>query len=717
VPKEIGNGETFTSSEAMATYSYEDRRFYVVQKKTSHGQVKYSKLPPHEKKIFDKSRAKEVKSLTVDTGAVTLLSLEESRRFVEQHGWERVIDSLWVDRYKPTEEGPEAKSRWCAVGWQDPDILDIERSAPMPTTTSLYAAMQVAADRKWYARVKDVKTAFLQSKRTNRKVPLACRMPRDGTFEGAHPNQLLLLNTEVYGLVSGPAWWRRTLLEKLVEKGYVINCYERCVLTLPSLKDEPTKGIVVLEVDDVMEFGDHDHDALMCTLEQELRFGKKIFLRDVSEGVFFAGRRVKQFGDASFAMDMEEFIHKRLDEVKLMRRRTADSGKEELIDLEVLTGKRMTMTTELPKGLVWSNVVRRQTYDLDTGELIQDMKPKGLSTDELHEELDKPRRLKVRLTLVKESPSLAKDPLNEQEQTQLRAVIAGVNWAAREGRPDASAAASVVASSFPNPTVQDARDINNTVRHLKATPLQIRIFSFKPGTRRMLLIADSAFDTSGQERSQGGFLVGFCNDQLFRNYESPISLVSWRSRRVRRKATSSLLCEALNLSMAAGELEWLTNYMRSLEVSGFDPREITRTPPLDLGMMTTVIKHEDEAKMDPASIVVVDAKALYDTLQSEQTLTEDRRASLEAASIRESLRTMGAAVRWIPHTHNPSDALTKHRGAHLQPLRQLLRTGKMRLRAEKDQLEDMASSRERLGYTPRPKTAGAGNAHRRRHSK
>ena len=137
----VGRGEPFRSCEAMATYSYDDRRFYVVKKKSSHGQVKYLKLPPAEQKVFDKSRAKEVSC----TGAATILSREESKKFIEKYGQERVIDSLWVDRYKPTEEGPEAKSRWCAVGWQDPDVLDIERSAPTPTTTSMYAAMQVAA--------------------------------------------------------------------------------------------------------------------------------------------------------------------------------------------------------------------------------------------------------------------------------------------------------------------------------------------------------------------------------------------------------------------------------------------------------------------------------------------------------------------------------------------------------------------------------------------
>ena len=52
-------------------------------------------------------------------------------------------------------------------------------------------------------------------------------MPSDEQFEGYHMDQLVLLLTEVYGLVSGPAWWRRSLLEILVkELGYRVNVFD-----------------------------------------------------------------------------------------------------------------------------------------------------------------------------------------------------------------------------------------------------------------------------------------------------------------------------------------------------------------------------------------------------------------------------------------------------------------------------------------------------------
>ena len=52
--------------------------------------------------------------------------------FEEQYP-ECVLDSLWTERWKATD-GKEllAKLRWCVVGWQDPDIHEVERSFPMP---------------------------------------------------------------------------------------------------------------------------------------------------------------------------------------------------------------------------------------------------------------------------------------------------------------------------------------------------------------------------------------------------------------------------------------------------------------------------------------------------------------------------------------------------------------------------------------------------------
>ena len=283
----------FFAEEAEGVYNCYDRCIYLTKAKMSPGQIEFRKLNDARRKIFRAAREKELKSL-LDSGAIRILSKEESREFMRNNP-QHVLKSRFVDRWKPTDEfgvvpekfgddgfdpathgGLAAKSRWCVVGWEDPHIHEIERTAPTPLTSSMYLFLQLSASRKWSARAKDAKTAFLQSRPTTRKKLLACKMPSDEAFPGYGEDQLILLLTEVYGLVSGPAWWRRSLLEILVkELGYRVNVYDRCVLTLDS-QAEPggdssalkTEGIMVLEVDDILEAGGPRHRAKMDELER-----------------------------------------------------------------------------------------------------------------------------------------------------------------------------------------------------------------------------------------------------------------------------------------------------------------------------------------------------------------------------------------------------------------------------------------------------------------
>ena len=83
-----------------------------------------------------------------------------------------------------------------------------------------------------------------------RSQKLACWVPPDECFEGYDPEPLFLLLMEAYGLVSGPSWWRRSLLEVLVkELGYRVNVYDRCVHTL----ERPQR------VGDMLEAGNEVH--------------------------------------------------------------------------------------------------------------------------------------------------------------------------------------------------------------------------------------------------------------------------------------------------------------------------------------------------------------------------------------------------------------------------------------------------------------------------
>lgn len=620
---------TYELKDACGMVNYKDAKMYVTKAKMSPGQITFKELPPEQVPSFRKARDKEIKSL-LDSGAVRILSVEESLHFLKENP-DCVLESRFVDRWKPTDafgvlsndfydknfkpqehQGLSAKSRWCVIGWRDPMIHEIERSAPTPLTSSMYLFLQVCASRRWTAMSRDAKTAFLQSRPTTRRRKLACRMPKDETFPGYDVRQLILLLTEVYGLVSGPAWWRRSFLQLCVtELKYRVNVYDRCVLTLDGPEDPqggavPTRGIMVIEVDDILEAGDEVHRQKMQWLENKLRFGKVENLQTNVEGSGYAGRRLKQNPDFSFEYHMTDYINNRLKPIQF----------------------------------------ERKFYKKDA----------------------------------------ASEKLNQEEEQQLRGIIAAINWVAREGRPDASASASILSGIFPNATLQDALEINNVVKHLKENPVILRIHPIPEKDIRHVVISDASFDVTGKVKPQHGWLQGISTPKLNAGQIAPFSIISWRSRRLRRKAGSTMLCEAISLSTALGALEKQVAVFESFKVSRFNPQTMVSgsfESQMGLRGPPTVIASEDPNFLDPQAIALVDAKALFDGANNEQAQGEDDRSALEIAVIQESMAKLMGRMRWIPHNRNPSDALTKLLSkSHLAPLLDLLRTNMLQIEEE-----------------------------------
>ena len=260
--------------------------------------------------------------------------------------------------------------------------------------------LQLCASRRWAARVKDVKTAFLQSRPTSRKTPLVCRQPRDEPLPGLDPRQLIMLLTEIYGLVSGPSWWRSSFLQRTGRLGYKVCPYEPCVLVLPNEKtDSSTQGVMVIEVDDIIEGGDERHRQLMDTLEGEVTFGKVVNLQEKESSC--AGKSLKQLADFSFESHMDEYVYTRMSPVVMSRK-----------------------------------VLKKDACN---------------------------------------------SPLDDNEKSELRGVLATLTWVGREGRPDAAAAASVLASAFPEPSVDTIYQANEMIRQLKQHPVRLRIHSISGG--------------------------------------------------------------------------------------------------------------------------------------------------------------------------------------------------------------------------------------------
>ena len=239
--------------------------------------------------------------------------------------------------------------------------------------------------------------------------------------------------------------------------------------------------------------------------------------------------------------------------------------------------------------------------------------------------------------------------------------------------------------------MEDVLVTNTVVDLLKAKDITMRIHAIPEEKLRHILIADSSFDPSGKVKPQHGWIQGLTTPDLNLGKTSPVSMIAWRSKRLRRKAGSTTLCESISLSTALAAMEKQYAMLLSMRFSRFDPRSLVEDEEISMGLRgsPTVIASENPRYIDPDTVAIIDAKSVYDsTANTEQQFQgEDDRAALEAAIIHESLAKLKARLRWVPHNYNPADSLTKlPHLAHMKPLYDLLEKGYMQITEEATEL-------------------------------
>ena len=140
--------------------------------------------------------------------------------------------TCWTSGSSRTTAQWPPRSRSVLIGWQDPMIYPFERAAPTPTQEGTMVTLQWLASAKVTRRIADLTNAFGQARQTSRKIKLATKLTPGVTHPAVGPRQLLRVETEICGLVSGPSWLRASLTVDLLAAGYVKNLFNKCLFTL-----------------------------------------------------------------------------------------------------------------------------------------------------------------------------------------------------------------------------------------------------------------------------------------------------------------------------------------------------------------------------------------------------------------------------------------------------------------------------------------------------
>ena len=166
---------------------------------------------------------------------------------------------------------------------------------------------------------------------------------------------------------------------------------------------------------------------------------------------------------------------------------------------------------------------------------------------------------------------------NAEEITQFRSVVSAIAWLAQT-YPPAGTAASLYQSRLPEPTIGDLRQLNTLLDQLKECyrPMIIR---GDVDYRDCLIVALSdASLGNASKHSQIGYVIALTNrvkDKII----FPWSIMSYKSQKSKRVATSTLHSELLGQSAAAEEAVNLQTFIYELEHPELSANELVQVDP------------------------------------------------------------------------------------------------------------------------------------------
>ena len=204
---------------------------------------------------------------------------------------------------------------------------------------------------------------------------------------------------------------------------------------------------------------------------------------------------------------------------------------------------------------------------------------------------------------------------------------------------------SILQSRLNKAQVSDTQETNRVVRLAKAhTDLALPVCRIPVDQICLVSYGDASGGGIRAEQAQAGYVIMFAHMSLLAGLASPATPVSWRSHRVNRFVASASAAEAIGLSEAIEQGDWICA-LWSETVLGLSPHE------------------RRERKEAPPLISVTDSKGNYDHLHNETIgPSEDRRSAIDLAFIREDPSRPQRFLRWVDGKAHIADSLTKLHG-------------------------------------------------------
>ena len=222
--------------------------------------------------------------------------------------------------------------------------------------------------------------------------------------------------------------------------------------------------------------------------------------------------------------------------------------------------------------------------------------------------------------------------LTTSEVKSFRGLLGQLQWYARIMGYAIGFQVSKIASEIKDLKISSLKEAAKLVRDVKQYHKDDELV-YRPGM---------SFNILPGHKSQKGYWSGISTPQIMKDRTSvhDVHFVRWTSSKIQRVVRSTLSAEAYSCSEALDALSRLRATVLEILHGDLDMKQ-----------------YKEHLHRIPG-VTVTDCRPLYDCMKSERVLLSDRRLSLEAAIIRQSLQE-GIECKWVPSEQQLADALTK----------------------------------------------------------
>lgn len=258
------------------------------------------------------------------------------------------------------------------------------------------------------------------------------------------------------------------------------------------------------------------------------------------------------------------------------------------------------------------------------------------------------------IQITKERRKQTKEPITEQERTELRGLLGALSWHTSQVGYRFSAYVSLHLSEVNQATVQNLIDVNSLLGKIKsAAKSPMRIFPFKDRERPQVYCWT---DASSQNRHDGsstkGIFIGMSGSKLENGEIDRVSPWYWQSGKIDRVCRSPGSAEA----RAAIDAE------DSMYMLRFQWAEI-------LGYTANVHDIDTHVKM-VGGVLITDSRNVYDRVLKPYITPKgaQKRIDLELLTLKESQNHTNLKIRWVNSQAMLANSITK-RGEDFQMCR------------------------------------------------